>query len=61
MKPRACTRRYARSVKLPRLDFVRLGASAISARQKPAEIQSVIDKVARSEQLPLPDGGAAPV
>jgi putative membrane-bound dehydrogenase-like protein len=33
-----------------RSDFVRLGASAIGARQKPAEVQSVIDKVARAEQ-----------
>jgi len=33
-----------------RSDFVRLGASAIGARQKPAEVQSVIQKVARAEQ-----------
>jgi putative membrane-bound dehydrogenase-like protein len=33
-----------------RTNFVRLGASAIGARQKPAEVQSVIDKVARAEQ-----------
>ena len=33
-----------------RSDFVRLSASAIGARQKPAEVQSVVEKVARSEQ-----------
>jgi putative membrane-bound dehydrogenase-like protein len=33
-----------------RSDFVRLGASAVGARQKPAEVQSIIEKVARAEQ-----------
>ncbi len=33
-----------------RADFVRLGASAIGAREKPAEVQSVIEKVARAER-----------
>ncbi len=33
-----------------RTNFIRLAASAVSARRKPAEIQTVIEKVARAEQ-----------
>lgn len=33
-----------------RADFVRLSASAVGARQRPAEFQSVIEKVAHTEQ-----------
>ncbi|HXI40088.1 MAG TPA: c-type cytochrome, partial [Bryobacteraceae bacterium] len=33
-----------------RTNFIRLAASAVSARRKPAEIQAVIEKVARAEQ-----------
>jgi len=50
------TRLYAKAVsgeirETPgRTNFIRLAASAVSARRKPAEIQSVIEKVARAEQ-----------
>src|SRR5260370_16229129 len=50
------TRLYAKAVtgetqETPgRTTFIRLAASAVGARRKPAEIQTVIEKVARAEQ-----------
>ena len=50
------TRLYAKAVtgetqETPgRTNFIRLAASAVGARRKPAEIQTVIEKVARAEQ-----------